>query len=110
MEKIDYETFSKIDVRIGTVVSAEIIPEADRLIKLLVDLGEENPRQIISGIREFIEGPGELVGQQFPFVFNLEPRKIKGYESDGMIFAAGDADTFTFLSPTKKVPVGTRLH
>lgn len=110
MEKINYETFSKIDVRIGTVVSAEIIPEADRLIKLMVDLGEEKHRQVVSGIREYIGEPEELIGKQFPFVFNLEPRTIKGYESDGMIFAAGDKDTFTFLSPTRQVPPGTQLR
>lgn len=109
MEKINYETFSKVDVRIGTVISAEIIPEADRLILMMVDLGEEQQRQIVSGIREYISGPEEMVGKQFPFVFNLEPRTIKGYESNGMIFAAGDAGTFTFLSPTAAVPPGTKL-
>lgn len=110
MEKIDYETFSKIEVKIGTVKAAEIVPDADRLLKLTVDVGEEEMRQIVSGIRAFVADPEELVGRQFPFVTNLAPRKIRGLESNGMIYAAGDEDTFTFLSPTKEVPPGTELH
>ena len=109
MDKINYDTFSKVEVRIGTVLEAEIIPEADRLLKLKVDVGEEEPRQIISGIREFVDTPSELVNKQFPFVTNLEPRTIRGYESNGMIFAVGEADTFTLLSPQKSVPPGTKL-
>lgn len=108
MEKIDYSTFAQIEVKIGTIVAAEIVPEADRLLKLSVELGEENPRQIVSGIREYVS-PEELIGKQFPFVTNLEPRTIKGYESNGMIFAAGDKETFTLLSPLQAVPPGTKL-
>lgn len=110
MEKIPYEIFAQVEVRIGTVLSAEIIPEADRLLKLLVDLGEETPRQIVSGIRDYVTTPEELEGKQFPFVTNLEPRMIRGYESNGMIFAAGSAETFTFLSPNNTVPPGTKLN
>lgn len=108
MTKINYETFSQIEVTIGTVLSAEIVPEADKLLKLLVDVGEDEPRQIISGIRAYV-APEDLVGKQFPFVTNLEPRNIRGYESNGMIFAAGRDETFTLLSPLKPVPPGTRL-
>ena len=108
MEKIDYSTFAQIEVKIGTIVAAEIVPEADRLLKLSVELGEENPRQIVSGIREYVS-PEELIGKQFPFVTNLEPRTIKGYESNGMIFAAGDKETFTLLSLLQAVPPGTKL-
>ena len=107
-QKITYDTFSKVEVKIGTVISAEIIPEADRLLKLIVDFGEDAPRQIVSGIRTFVN-PEDIVNMQFPFVTNLEPRNIKGYESNGMIFAVGDADTFTLLSPLKNVPPGTKL-
>ena len=53
--------------------------------------------------------PEELIGKQFPFVTNLEPRTIKGYESNGMIFAAGNDETFTLLSPLKSVPPGTKM-
>jgi methionyl-tRNA synthetase len=109
MENIDYKTFSKIEVKIGTVLDAEVIPEADRLLKLRVDLGEAEPRQIISGIREYVT-PEDIIGRQFPFVTNLEPRAILGHESNGMIFAGGEKDTFTLLSPLKEVPPGTLMH
>jgi methionyl-tRNA synthetase len=109
MEKIDYETFARVEVKIGTVIAADIIPEADRLLKLTVDLGEAEPRQIVSGIREYV-APEDIEGKQFPFVTNLEPRRIRGYESNGMIFAGGDQATFTLLSPLCEVPPGTPMH
>jgi len=103
------DDFSKLEFRIGTVTSAELVPETDKLVRLTVDLGEEEERQIISGIREYIESPEDLVGKQFPFVSNLEPRTIKGLESNGMIFAIGKGETFAFLNPSKEIPAGTTL-
>lgn len=108
MEKINYETFSKVEVKIGTVLSAEIVPDADRLLKLSVDVGEETPRQIVSGIRPYVV-PEDIIGKQFPFVTNLEPRTIRGLESDGMVFAAGNEEVFSLLSPLNEVPPGTKL-
>lgn len=108
MEKINYDTFSKIEVKIGTVLDAEIVADADRLLKLRVDLGEAEPRQIVSGIREYV-APEDVINKQFPFVTNLEPRTVKGLESNGMIFAGGDKETFTLLSPLNDVPPGTKL-
>lgn len=107
-EKIDYETFAKIEVKIGTVLAAEIVPDADRLLKLSVDVGEEEPRQIVSGIRAYV-APEDIVDKQFPFVTNLAPRTIRGLTSNGMIFAAGDEDVFTLLAPMTPVPPGTKL-
>jgi len=103
------DDFSKLEFRIGTVTSAELVPETDKLVRLTVDLGEEEKRQIISGIREYIDSPEDLVGKQFPFVSNLEPRTIKGLESNGMIFAIGKGETFAFLNPSKEIPAGTKL-
>lgn len=103
------DDFSKLEFRIGTVTSAEFVPETDKLIKLTVDLGEEEQRQIISGIREYVESPEDLIGKQFPFVSNLEPRTIKGLESNGMIFAIGKGETFAFLHPSKEIPAGTQV-
>lgn len=103
------DEFAKLEFRIGTVISAEAVPDTDKLIRLSVDLGEEEPRQIISGIKEYIESPEELVGKQFPFVTNLEPRTIKGLESNGMILAIGKGETFAFLHPSKQIPAGTKL-
>lgn len=106
---IDYEHFSKLEIKIGTITAVEVVEGADKLLKLTVDVGEEESRQIVSGIREFFEDPQEIVGRQSPFLVNLEPRTIRGLESQGMILAAGDKEEFTLLHPTKEVAVGTKV-
>jgi len=113
MEKprIDIETFSKIEVKVGTVVTAEFVPDTERLLHLTVDFGEESgPRTIISGIREYVPVPTALIGKQLAFATNLARRTIKGHESNGMLFAVGDGDTFAFLTPDRPVPPGTTAH
>lgn len=110
METITYDDFAKLDIRIGTITAVEAVPEADRLLKLTVDLGEEAPRQIISGIREYFTDPEWLVGKQCPFVANLEPRTIRGYESQGMIMAAGGEEVFAVLLPHQAVAPGTKVN
>jgi methionyl-tRNA synthetase len=110
MNQITFEDFSKLEIKIGTIVAVEVVPDADKLFKLTVDVGEEAPRQILSGIREFFTGPEALVGRQCPFVTNLAPRTIRGLESQGMILAGGNNETFTLLSPTTPVPPGTLVH
>lgn len=104
------DDLSKIEVKIGTVQSAERVPETDKLLRLMVDFGEEAPRQIVSGIAMYVEDPATLVGKQLAFVANLEPRTIKGLESNGMLFAVGAGDTFAFLTPDRTVPPGTGAH
>lgn len=99
-----------VDVRIGTVISAERVPETEKLLKLMVDVGEEEPRQIVSGIQAYVADPETLVGRQFAFVTNLEPRTLRGLESNGMLFAVGEGDTFAFLTPDRPVPPGTSAH
>lgn len=106
---INYEDFAKVEITLGTIVAVEIIPEADRLLKLKVDFGEEETRQVVSGIREYIEDLDTLVGMQSPFITNLEPRKIRGYESQAMILAANHEDNFAFFNPSIKLPAGTKL-
>jgi methionyl-tRNA synthetase len=108
---ISIDEFSKIEVKVGTVLSAERVPETDKLLRLVVDFAEESgPRQIVSGINAYVNEPEELVGRQLAFVTNLEPRTIKGLESNGMLFAVGSDDTFAFLTPDRKVPPGTAAH
>lgn len=109
--KISFEEFSKIEVRVGTVRAAERVPETDKLIKCLVDFGEEGgSRTIVSGIAAYVPNPEELIGRQLAYVTNLEPRTIKGIESNGMLFAVGEGETFAFLTPSKEVPPGTAAH
>jgi methionyl-tRNA synthetase len=109
--RISIDDFAKITVQVGTVEVAELVPDADKLLRLVVDFGEEaGPRQIVSGIRAYVETPEELVGRQLAFVTNLAPRRLKGLESDGMLFAVGEGDSFAFLTPDRIVPPGTRAH
>lgn len=110
-ERITLDDFSKIDVAVGTVRSAERVPDTDKLLKLMVDFGEEaGPRQIVSGIARYVSEPESLVGRQLAFVTNLEPRVIRGIESNGMLFAVGSDDTFAFMEPDRDVPPGTSAH
>jgi methionyl-tRNA synthetase len=107
-EKINFEDFEKIEVRIGEIMEVEKIEKSDKLLKLSVDLGEKNLRQIVSGIAKFYENPEEeLLGKQAMFVSNLAPRTIFGHESDGMIFALKDKENFSILSPLVKIKNGT---
>jgi methionyl-tRNA synthetase len=110
MSTINYDQFAAVEITIGEIQAVEIVPDADKLLRLTVDVGEEAPRQIISGIREHFADPQELVGKRCPFVTNLEPRVIRGYESQGMILAVSHEDTFGLLLPHQTVPVGTRAR
>ncbi|MES2668443.1 MAG: hypothetical protein V4644_02010 [Patescibacteria group bacterium] len=109
--RISIDDLMKVTVQVGTVRTAELVPDTEKLLWLTVDFGEANgPRQIVSGIRAYVNEPEELVGRQLAFVTNLAPRRIKGLESDGMLFAVGAGDTFAFLAPDRQVPPGTAAH
>ncbi len=103
------EDFQKIELRLGTVLSVDVVEGADKLYLLKVDFGEATPRQILSGIREFVS-PEALLHKQFPFVTNLPPRMLRGHESEGMILAASYAEQLALLNPTTPLPNGTRLR
>ncbi len=105
---INYDHFSQVELRVGTVLSAEEIEGSDKLLKLSVDMGEEQPRQVLSGIKKWYK-PAQLVGKQFVFVANLEPRKMMGLESQGMILACGDEKP-VIIKPSKKVPAGSKIR
>lgn len=114
--RISIDQFGTIEVKVGTVLSAERVPDTDKLLRLSVDFGEmspegiQTPRQIVSGIARYVSDPQTLVGRQLAFVTNLAPRTIRGLESDGMLFAVGADDTFAFLTPDRNVPPGTSAH
>lgn len=104
-----YEDFTKLEIRIGKILSVEVVEDADKLLKLSVDLGEEEPRTIVSGIRTFFDDPETLVGKSCPFVTNLEYRTIRGIESQGMILAAHNDDGFALLHPSVELTPGTKV-
>ncbi len=106
--QISFVDFSKIDLRVGTIISADQIEASDKLVKLVVDLGDEK-RQILAGIKRFypIE---DLVNRQIVVVANLEPRNMMGFESQGMLLAANDKDgNPVILVPEKAVLDGANI-
>lgn len=104
---VTIDALKQLDIRIGKIVIAEAIVGSEKLLKLQVDFGEFQ-RQIISGIAKFYV-PVELVGKECPFIVNLEPRKMMGLESQGMLLAAGVDGSAVLLHPDKEVPEGSRI-
>ena len=104
---INYEEFEKLRIRIGLIVEAEGVEGTDKLLKLEVDFDDEK-RQVVSGIAEFYK-PEQLIGKQFSFVTNLEPRVIRGVESQGMILGISAGGKVVLLKPQKKVPAGSNV-
>jgi methionyl-tRNA synthetase len=102
---INYEQFSSLDMRIGTIIECEEKESSDKLLRLTVDFGpDEGKRNILSGIKA-THTPEDLIGKQFLFVINLEPRKMMGEFSEGMILMA-DGENPVALAPTEKVDNG----
>ncbi len=107
---IEITDFAKIDLRVAEVKTAERIPKADKLLLLTVDVGEEKPRTILAGIAQYYQ-PENLVGRKIVVVANLKPRKLRGYESQGMLLAAsvGDEGKPVIATFAEDVPNGARL-
>jgi methionyl-tRNA synthetase len=106
--QIQYEDFAKLDIRLGKVLAAEMVPNADKLIKCTIDFGSAGHRTIVSGIAEW-KKPEELVGKTLPYVFNLAPRMLRGVESQGMLIAASDEVGVALLQPEREIAPGTKL-
>lgn len=134
---ISFEDFSKLELKVGTVLEAEDVEGSEKLIKLVVDLGEEKPKQILAGIKKWYKDPlrsrskisialargtlpfsdekgkpatfSRLVGKQFVFVANLEPKVMMGLESNGMLLAT-DTEKPVPIKPSFKVPAGSKLR
>jgi methionyl-tRNA synthetase len=106
-EEISIEDFSKVDLRVAKVISAEKVEKADKLLKLEVELGTER-RTVVSGIAKHYR-PEELVGKSVVLVANLKPVKLRGILSQGMILAVGEGDTLEVLMPISDIPSGARV-
>jgi len=107
---ITIDDFTKVELRVGEIKVAERVPNADKLLRFEVDLGEEKPRQILAGLAEWYE-PEKLIGRKVVVVANLKPRKMRGLESQGMICAASltEEDTPAIATFLEDVKVGARL-
>lgn len=125
MEYITYEEFKKMDIRVGTIKEIEPVPETDKLLRCQIDFGETievgeedeekklqpKLRQIISGIREYYPEYEKLIGKQVLYIVNLEPRTIKGFESNGMLMAIDGKDGApVFLIPENEVNSGSKVR
>ncbi|MDD5710620.1 MAG: methionine--tRNA ligase subunit beta [Candidatus Colwellbacteria bacterium] len=106
MEQIEFEDFKKLDIRIGRVISAEKVPDSDKLIKLLLDIGDHQ-RQVVAGIAGVVVDANDLVGREMPVLINLKPRTLRGEESNGMILAVNFGEVPVLFSPDKEVPPGS---
>jgi methionine--tRNA ligase beta chain len=107
-DKITIEDFKKIDLRVARVLTAEKVDNSDRLLKLQIDLGYEQ-RQILAGISQNYQ-PEELIGKEIIVVANLEPRNLRGLESNGMLLAATDPnDTIRLLKPDAEITPGSKI-
>lgn len=104
---ISIDQFRNVELKIATIKSAEPHPNADKLMILQIDLGTEQ-RQILAGIRNHYT-PEELVGRQIVVVANLEPAKLRGLESQGMLLAASDEGRVIILTPDKTVQPGAKV-
>jgi len=107
---IDYEDFAKLDMRIGKILTAKKIENADKLLLLSVDFGEEKPRQVVSGIAEYFKEGEGLAGVNCFFVTNLKTRRIRGYESEAMILAIKNGEELALLTPSVNVPIGSKAN
>lgn len=107
---LSIDEFKKLEARIGEVISAEEVEGSEKLIKLMLDFGEEKPRQILSGIKAWYK-PELLVGKKMLFVVNLAPREMMGLESQGMLMAVDGVDGApVFIVPEKEVQNGSRVR
>ncbi|MDE6178017.1 MAG: methionine--tRNA ligase subunit beta, partial [Duncaniella sp.] len=108
-EDVDFDTFCRSDLRVGTILECEKVPKADKLLRFLLDDGMEK-RTIVSGIAKYYPDPSALVGKQICFIANLPPRKLKGIVSEGMILSAVNSDgALVLIEPSAPVAPGSKI-
>ncbi|HNI45597.1 MAG TPA: methionine--tRNA ligase subunit beta, partial [Chitinophagales bacterium] len=106
-EAISYDDFAKLDIRTATIIAAERVPKADKLLQLTVDLGFEQ-RTVVSGIAAHY-APEQIIGQKVLLLANLAPRKLRGIESNGMILMAGDGEQLLFVASQGDIADGSTV-
>jgi methionyl-tRNA synthetase len=105
--EIDYEEFSKVDLRVGKILAAEAVPKSNKLLKLKIDIGEE--RTIVAGIGKDYT-PAELIGRKIVIVANLKPAKLMGVESYGMLLATDTDKGLTVLTFDREAKTGAKIR
>ena len=102
---------AKVELRVGEIKTAERVPKADKLLRFTIDLGEAEPRQILAGIAQYYE-PEKLIGRKVIIVANLAPRKLRGFDSQGMVLAAsiGEEGRPVLAGFLEDVPNGAKIR
>ena len=103
------EDFSKIEMKVGKILSAENIEGSEKLLKLSVSFDEETPRTVLSGIKKYFPDPQVLVGKKCGFVTNMEPRQMMGLESQAMILAVSTDEKIALFEVSDEIPEGTKI-
>jgi methionyl-tRNA synthetase len=106
---ITIQEFGQMELKVGRVVSVDEHPQADKLIILRVDVGEEEPRTLVAGLKPYYE-PEELEGKLIVVVTNLEPARLRGVESQGMLLAAQDGEKVKVLTVDEEVAPGSKVR
>ncbi|MFQ5820870.1 MAG: methionine--tRNA ligase [Candidatus Heimdallarchaeota archaeon] len=109
VEHLPFNTFKKLDLRIGKILSAHRVEGTDHLLKLKIDIGEAQPRESVAGMAAF-KSPQELEGKLVPVVTNLQPATIRGITSEVMILAADIKGRPILLYPETEIPPGTKIR
>lgn len=109
MDQIEFEQFTKMDLRVAKVIEISDHPNADKLYVLKIDIGEEEPRTIVAGLRKHLR-KDEILDKSIIVVSNMKPAKMRGVISNGMLLAAQDGDTVSLLTVSKELPPGSRIH
>ncbi|MBN1390631.1 MAG: methionine--tRNA ligase [Candidatus Thermoplasmatota archaeon] len=111
MDNVSFEEFMKLDLRVGTVLSVEEHPNADKLYVLKVDMGEDEPRTLVAGLKRFYTKE-EMQGKRIIVVANLKPAKMRGVTSNGMLLAAENEEVVAMLTvdPSRELPPGSKIH
>ena len=108
MKNISFEDWMKLDLRVGKILEAELHPDADKLYVIKVDIGEETPRTIVSGLRDHYE-LDSLIGRKIIVFANLKPAKLRGIESEGMLLAASKKDKVVLLGLDQDIENGAKI-
>lgn len=108
MEKITFDQFKKLDLRVAIILAVEPVEKTDKLLQIQIDLGSEQ-RQIVAGIAQHYK-PEDLIGKLIVVVANLEPAVIRGVESNGMLLAASDIDNISVLISDREIAPGSSVN
>lgn len=103
---ITIQDFKKVELKVGKILKVEEHPDADKLMVMRVDVGEETPRTLVAGLKDYYDAE-ELTGRCCVVVTNLEPAQLRGVKSNGMLLAAQDGDVVALLSPEKELTPGS---